>query len=92
MNEIAKLKVIVLERINKSTTKIKGKMQDETPFEIVVKNSLLEMIEDSAPQQAWLNVEYNGRHYGDVSITLPVPILIHGKKITVSGNDVKVIS
>lgn len=83
MNERMFLLCEVLEKID-NKYKLRSYLQDGMAFEVIVPEQEVELISPGPPPSAWLAVESSGERYGDVSITLPAPILDKGHKITVS--------
>jgi len=89
MNERAFLHCrIVEERGNRF--KLKSDLQDGTEFEIVVSSGhLVQKIGNSKPPACWLLVEFSGEQNEIATITLPVPIVDKGHRITVKTNHIQ---
>lgn len=70
-------------------TKVQSELIDGSKFVIAVRKSTLSEIESkNLPKRAWLEVEYYGQRSNQVSITLPQPILNHGKKVVVDSSKI----
>ena len=71
---------------NQSHVDVTSEMFDGTEFRLTVRRHLVRFLEadEQNPKRGYLEIQYSGEEDRRATITLPVPILDMGHKITVS--------